>query len=257
MLNRNRAARPLLLLLALLPAAVSADTITIESDYWIPYNGAPGSGKEGYMIDLLRAIAAESGDEVDYRLMDWDTAVTRSLQGSVDCVVGAFVEDTPDHAMTSSPWGLSENVFLSHVENIPRLESLEDLRTLRIGAVADYSYGEQIDAILADPEVQVTRQRSSRQAFPHLVMKLITRSVDVVIEDANVANAALTELNMRGRVVPVRDDLTEPDEIHVACTPNARGQALVARFDAGLKAARESGLLAETLARYGLEDWAQ
>jgi len=161
MLNRTRIKGPMLLLLALMPAAASADTITIESDYWIPYNGAPGSGKEGYMIDLLRAIAAESGDEIDYRLMDWDNAVTRSLQGSVDCVVGAFIEDTPDHAMTSTPWGRSGNLFLAHVERIPRLESLEDLRTLRIGVVADYSYGEQIDAILEDPEVQVTRQRSS------------------------------------------------------------------------------------------------
>lgn len=236
-------------------ATASADTITIEADHWFPYNGTPNTANEGYMIDLLREIVSQSGDRIEYRLMDWDSAVPRALAGQVDCVVGAYIEDTPDHAMTSEPWGFSGNAFLAHADRIPRLNNLEDFKQLRIGAVENYSYGERIDAILEEPGVKVTRQRSSRQAFPHLVMKLITNNIDIIVEDKNVASAALNELSMRDRILILRDDLTEPDGVHVACTPNARGRALVQRFDEGLKAARASGRLAQILAKYGLEDW--
>lgn len=243
-------------LLALsLPAA--ADTITIESDYWYPYNGAPGATNEGYVIELLREIAAEQGDRIDYRLMDWDNSLARSLSGSVDCAVGGFVDEVPDHANTSQSWGLSETVLFGHAERLPRVRSLQDLRGLRVGAVVGYEYGEDIDTMLEDPQVEVVRVQSSRQAFPHLVMRLVTGKIDVALSDLNVGTAAVKELGLSDRIVLVNDNLAEAEGIYVSCSPSARGRALVARFDEGLSKARANGRLATLLAKYGLRDWEQ
>lgn len=275
----------LLATLLSLSTLACADTISVRSDYWFPYNGEPGSAQEGYMIDLLRLSAAGSGDSIDYRLMDWEMALERSLSGTIDCVVGAIASDAPDHLRTSAAWGSSQNVVyglagnadvLNEVTgvigsapvasghdvahdlhgNVITLKSVAELKPLRVGAVQDYSYGDEIDAVLAADDAQVSRVEASRRAFPLLVMKLVTKKIDVLIEDENVAAASLKEMGLSHRVIPISSTLTEADDLFVACTPNARGSKLIAAFDATLAQARASGELAKLLARYGLEDWA-
>ncbi len=276
---------PLLAALLALGSNACADTITVRSDYWFPYNGEPGSAQEGYMIDLLRLAAAASGDTIDYRLMDWELALERSLTGTSDCVVGAIESDAPNHLRSSAPWGRSQNVVyglvvdanaihevVGAISNEPlhssqnaayaldgkpiKLKQVADLKPLRIGVVQDYAYGDAIDEVLAADDAQVSRVEASRRAFPLLVMKLVTRKIDVLIEDENVASAGLKQLGLSNRVIPVSSSLTEADDLFVACTPNARGAKLIAAFDQILEQSRASGELATILARYGLEDWA-
>lgn len=237
-------------------APAHADTITVRSDYWYPYNGEPNRKNEGYMIELLRKAAAANGNTIDYALMDWELALQRTLEGTSDCVVGAIESDAPKHARTTLPWGKSQNLIYALDDRSLAIQSIADLHTLRVGAVDNYSYGDDIDAALASDGAQVTRVQASRRAFPVLAMRLVTGKVDVVIEDRNVANAALNELGMNKRIRPVAENLTEADDIYVACTPNERGRKLVAQFDAAMKDARASGELATLLARYGLSDWA-
>lgn len=245
----------LLLSLTTICVAARAETIRIRSDYWFPYNGEPGAAKEGYMIDLLRAAAKSHGDTLDYRLMDWDLALEQTLAGNQDCVVGAIVEDAPQHALSALDWGLSRTVILALHDAPIQVSSLEDLRPLRIGAVAGYAYGDELDAILNSEGVRTTRVEASRRAFPLLVMYLVTKKIDVIVEDEAVATAALYELKLTDRVVVIAGRDSEPDRLHVACTNNERGRYLIAMFDKYLAEARASGELAKILARYGLTDW--
>lgn len=245
----------ILAIVTAIPAA--ADTITVRSDYWFPYNGEPNHKNEGYMIDLLRDAAAANGDTIDYALMDWELALQRTLEGSADCVVGAIASDAPNHVRTTLPWGRSQNVLYAMVDRPLAIHAVSDLSKLRIGAVENYSYGDEVDAVLASEQAQVTRVEASRRAFPVLAMKLVTGKVDVLIEDRNVADAAISELGMSTRIRPVADALTEADDIYVACTPNARGRVLVTKFDAALQRTRASGELGSILQRYGLTDWGQ
>lgn len=233
-----------------------ADTIIVVSDSWYPYNGEPGAKKEGYKIDLLRWIAQANGHTIDYRLLDWELALERTLSGKGgDCVVGATAGDAPDHARTSQPWGKSVNTFYGHIDRMPSITSYDSLRELRVGAVEDYAYGDEIDAILNAEGANVLRVAASRRAFPLLVMRLATRQVDVIIEDLNVATAGLAEIDMEESIKPVEVDFMEPDDLFVACTPNERGRGLIAQFDAGMAKARAEGKLAEILAKYVLDDW--
>lgn len=243
--------------LGLLPGGrAQADTIVVVSDSWYPYNGAPGDAKEGYKIDLLRWIAQANGHSVDYRLLDWELALERTLAGNGgDCVVGATVGDAPDHARTAQPWGKSVNTFYGHIDRMPTITSYDSLRELRVGVVEDYAYGDEIDAIINAEGAKVLRVAASRRAFPLLVMRLATRQVDVIIEDFNVATAGLAEIDMAESIKPVEVDFMEPDDLFVACTPNARGQTFIALFDAGMARARAEGKLAEILAKYELDDW--
>lgn len=244
-------------MLLLLPVVTArADTITVLSDYWFPYNGQPKAKQEGYMIDLLRWIAKANGDSIDYRLLDWELALQRTQAGSGgDCVVGATEGDAPEHVRTAQAWGKSVNTFYGHIDRMPSIDSLEALRALRIGVVADYSYGDDIDALLAEDGVEVLRVQSSRRAVPLLVMRLATKQVDVIIEDVNVATVALNEIQMEESIKPVEVDFVEADDLFVACTPNERGRAVIAKLNAGMAKARAEGELQRILAAYELQDW--
>lgn len=233
-----------------------AEQIVVVSDYWYPYNGVPGSEREGYMIDLLRAIGKANGHTIDYRLLDWEQALERTLAGrGEDCVVGAVASDAPKHARTAAPWGISQNQFYAHADRMPSLPNLAALANYRVGVVAEYSYGEEIDALLAANPEKVVRVTASRKAFPMLAMRLVTRQVDVVIEDQNVATASIADMKIAS-IRPAPQYLVPPDEIFVACSPTTRGRAFIAQFDAGIIKARQNGELQKTLARYGLKDWA-
>lgn len=235
--------------------AARADTITIRSDYWYPYNGEPGRNPEGYMIDLLRGIAKQQGHTLDYRLLDWELSLSRSLEGSVDCVVGATRSDAPKHALTSAPWGKTLNVVYALDDSSVRVPDIATLGQVRVVAVSDYSYGEAMDAVLGEENAKVVRVQATRRAFGTMAMYLVTRKADVLVEDSNVATAELKVLNLSERVVPIAQ-LAEPDDLYVACTPNARGRAWITLFEQGLAQARASGELAKTLTGYGLTDWA-
>jgi polar amino acid transport system substrate-binding protein len=243
-------------LCALVPQSARGDTIVVLSDYWHPYNGQPGAKSEGYKIDLMRAIAEANGHAIDYRLIDWELALSRTLSGTGgDCVVGAFESDAPRHARTSEPWGISQNAILGHVDRMPEIRDLEALRGLRIGVVADYSYGDALDELFAEDGIHVVRVQSSRRAFPALVIRLVTKRVDVIVEEVNVAKVGLRELKMSESVRAVDVDFLEPAPIYVACTPNARGHGFAHMFDIGLKKARADGRLQYILDRYDLQDW--
>lgn len=247
----------LVLAAALAPAGARADTIVVLSDFWFPYNGQPKSQREGYKIDLLRHIAKANGHSIDYRLLDWELSLQRTESGQGgDCVVGAIESDAPRHARTARPWGVSENMLYGHIDRMPSVPDLDALRALRIGVVADYSYGDELDALLEEIEDRVTRIQASRRAFPQLVLRLATKQADVIIEDANVARVGLTELGMTETIRAIDVDFLEPDPVYVACTPNERGRRFIALFDAGMEKARADGELQRILDKYSLSDWA-
>ena len=47
------------------PAIVSADTITIASDPWMPHTGYT-EDRHGYILDIATAIFKEAGHDVEY-----------------------------------------------------------------------------------------------------------------------------------------------------------------------------------------------
>lgn len=244
-----------LLLLAGVASACGAATIAVRADEWYPYNGRPGAEREGYMVDLLRAIAAEHGHAIDYRTLDWTTALRQARDGSADCVIAATAIDGAGLALTTEPFGRTVNTFFVLRGNPWRFRSAADLAGIRIGATAGYSYGATVDAWLARaPRGQVSWVRDSRRALPTLFARLLSDRIDAVVDDQLVGTSVLTELGLGGRI-HAAGHAPEIDDLYIACTPVARGRDYATQFGAGLRRMRDSGELAQVLARYDLTDW--
>lgn len=249
-----------LLALPLLAAATGAHAaeIRIRSDEWLPYNGPSTLNPPGYMIELANAIAKANGHTIDYAHLPWDDAIAAVRAGTYDCVVGAMKSDAEDFAFPASSWGRSDNQFFALEGSTWRYAGIDSLASVRLAVIEGYSYGEAIDAYIeehkADPaRIQVVS--SQGRAVINAISRIVTRKVDALIEDGNVARSAIGRLQLTGRIIPV-GSTGEINDIYIACTPaDPRGKAYADMFSAGINDLRAKGELAAILAKYSLSDW--
>jgi polar amino acid transport system substrate-binding protein len=241
------------LLLASPPAR--ADTFALTADEWFPYNGTPGAAREGYVVDVARAIAARGGDAIAYRVFDWETALARVRTGTDDCAIAANAADGVGLALSPEPIGRTVNAFFVRADSEWRYTGVDSLAAIRLATIAGYAYGDELDAWIARAPVErVVRVSNSRRALRHAFGLLLTEQVDALIDDELVVQALADRLGVRGRIVSAGRAPGALD-LYLACAPTARGRALAQRFGAGVQALRDSGELAAILKRYGLQDW--
>jgi polar amino acid transport system substrate-binding protein len=255
----HRNARLAAVLAGLLVAGSTlADTITIRSDPWLPYNGVGNQAPAGYMIELARLIAEAEGHEIDYRNLPWDDALAAVREGRFDCVVGATRGDAPDFAFPANAWGQSQSVFFAMADSGWRWNGVESLEGKRLAVIEGYAYGEGIDAYIeqhkADP-ARVVVVNSVGRAAVAAVSNLVGRRADIWVENRFVGVDTLTKLELAERIVE-RGALDAPEDVFIGCTPaDPRGARYAEMFSDGIARLRSEGKLAEVLARYGLRDW--
>lgn len=245
------------MLLAWGAANANAVTISVRADAWFPYNGKPGAPREGYMIDLARAIAARNGHVIDYKQLTWEEALEQTRKGQIDCVVGASREDAADFAFPTREWGRSGDTFFTLAEDAEPRITLDNLPTRRLAVIDGYAYADELQHYVeAAPLDKLVTVSGSRDPLTLALMMLVTHRVDVVAEDRAVGLERINALGMSSRIV-VAGHTTDEDPIYIACTPaRPEGAAYAKMFDEGLRVLRASGELARVLGRYGLEDWA-
>lgn len=252
---------PTLLACALLAALpVQADTITIRADEWLPYNGPSTRRPAGYMIEMAEQIAKAAGHQIDYRHLPWDDAIEAVRKGSFDCLVGAAVEEVPGFALPKAAWGVSQSAAYTLAEQHSGLDSIDQLKALRIAVFPDFTYGDElgpwIEQNLGSSDRLIEIDSGSQLTLAAL-SHLVARKLDVVIEDRNVMLNALQQTGLSDRVIE-RMTVGGLDPIYIACTPaSARGAQFAQLFDDGTRSLRESGALDSILKRYGLSDWLQ
>jgi polar amino acid transport system substrate-binding protein len=234
----------------------AADEFTLVADEWFPYNGQPEASREGYMVELARRIVAAQGDRVRYQLMDWEAALSAVREGRADCVLAGTERDTQGLQRTHEPFGRSTNALFTRPDSTWTYARAEDLRALRLGAIAGYSYGVAIDEYIADATAgRVVLVRGDHRAQRRLISMLLALQIDAVVEDEEVMRAALDQLGQQGRL-RVAGRSADFLDLYIACTPDQpRTAALIERLDRGLQQLRDSGELARVLARYDLSDW--
>lgn len=231
-----------------------AQTLTVRADYWYPVNGEPDAEKPGFAIEILRAIFEPVGIAVDYRLSSWSRSLEMAHTGQIDCVVGAYAGDAPDLLYPAIAMAIDDTAMYVVAGNDWRYHGLSSLDDLIIGAIADYSYGEQMDSYLA------SRQGDQRLQYLHgkhplqrNVQKLLAGRIDVVIESPLVMEAMLREHPQAGALQEAgRMDLRQ--RIYVACTPEKDTTAnVLLLFDQGMEKLHRQGELQRIMAGYGLD----
>jgi polar amino acid transport system substrate-binding protein len=145
-----------LLTLALKPAAAGVCDEPLVQGWqpWPPYQIPSEGDPKGIDIEIVQAIAAEMGCEVDYRQMPWTRLLNSIERGDVDFAVQANY--SPDRAA----FAYYSDTYLPYVTTliVPKgaPASYENLEAFleagnRLGIMQGYRYSEEVDALLEDP----------------------------------------------------------------------------------------------------------
>lgn len=230
-----------------------AETLVIAGDLWCPVNCATDAERPGIFVELAQQIFAESGIEVEYRVLNWARAIADTRSGRLGALIGAGVQDAPDFIFTPTAPGLSRMCFYALRGDQWRYQGLESLTERRLGAINGYSYGAELDLYLSrhlqSPQVQLV---TGDQALAINLRKLRRGRVDVLVENAWVMQAALAERHLFNEIAEVgcrQGDIP----IYLAFSPRLPRSADYARlFEQGLQRFQADGRLQALMSRYGV-----
>jgi polar amino acid transport system substrate-binding protein len=234
----------------------SAATITIAADEWCPYNCEPSSDKPGYMIEIAQKVFGEAGHTIEYQSMPWSRAIEEARRGRFSAIVGATARDAPDFDYPSRSLGVGVNVFLTAKGSDWRFSDIGSLATVSLGTIRDYSYGDALDAYIAQHGRDAARVQvaSGDTALDINFKKLAAGRIGALVEDRNVAEYYLANSSQQGGFDTVGDLGENP--LYIAFSPAIENGAEYARLLAeGVQKMRASGELATLLTKYGLQDW--
>lgn len=241
----------------LLAICAGAETITIRSDSWPPYNDDPKDPKAGYMIEVMKAIYEPLGHKIDYRLMSWDDSLKNVQKGKFNAVVGAAREDAEGFIFPEETFGGSKNTFFVLKTSNWVYSDPASIKQVRLGAIEDYSYSETIDEYIKanrkNGKVVFTR---GEEALQLLINRLQTGKVDAIVEDASVMFFALLKMKIPLGEIKAVGSPNDTQDIYVAFSPTRpESKEYAQAFDEGIKKLRASGKLQQILTRYNLTDW--
>lgn len=231
-----------------------ADTVTIRADHWYPMNGTPGAALPGFMIEIAQQSLAKAGHTVDYALMPWERALYSAQKGQIDCVVGAYKSDAPDLLFPESSQGVDTVAAYVKKGNPWRYSTVEALKSIKLGGISGYGYGDEIDAYIEKnpTHVQLT---VGETALDQNIKKLLAGRIDVLIESPAVFDAKLKELKQENQFEQA-GTLSDVENLYIACSPvKESSKTYIKLISEGTEALRQSGELAKILAKYGLKDW--
>lgn len=243
------------LIAVLLSPLASADTIRLRADAWFPVNGDPEAAQPGFGIEALRTIWKEAGHDLDYRLMSWGRSLEAVRNGSADCVIGAYQAEAPDLRFPEQALGLDDVGIYVRAADDWQYTGVESLTRRTVAVISEYSYGDEIDAWLAD-SANATRIQMAygADALEGNIRKLLADRVDVLLESPMVMKNALQKLGL-ARFVRLAGTGTEPTPFYIACSPtNPQVVRWLREFDDGMLRLRQSGDWQRLLESYGLTE---
>lgn len=234
----------------------AAATIEVRADQWPPYNDEPGSAQPGYVVELLEAIFAPQGHEINYQLLPWARTLADVRKGSVDAAIGTDRDESADFVFPAEPCGINQNGFFVKAGNAWKFDGAESLKSVRLGVIQGYGYYSELDDYLAAPTSKGKfYEATGDDALPKLIKMLQAGRIDVLIENVNVMNSTLQGLNL-GKAVTTAGLYAESPSIYVAFSPaKDSSQEYSKIYDAGIVALRKSGQLEKIMSSYGLKDW--
>lgn len=228
--------------------------LTMGWDPWPPFHYTTFGGElTGFDVDLVRAMAAEAGCDLEFDRDSWAALLGKVRDGSIDLVTGAtMTEARQEFAHFSDPVRREEFALFVRVGEFQRWEadSLRALmeRGMRLGITDAYVYDDAVEEVLDDEDfaAQVTRSRFGEAN----IGRLLDGEIDAFVEDVFAATTMMRRLGFEGAISQHPLGLGEGTEVRIMYSKASVSSELVDRMDASLARLKESGEHAALLQRY-------
>jgi len=234
-------------------AAAHAQTISLEADYWMPFNG-DGKAETGYMIDIAKAVFEAKGITVAYTVTPWARAVADARAGKCTAVVGAGTDDAPDLVFPKEEQGLGVQTFYVKTGSSWKYRGVDSLQGIRLGVIKDYTYFPELDEYLKTSPKGVKVAFGDDPLSDNLRL-LVDGGLDVVVDATAVLAYTADKMGIKNKVAAAGNG-GKPLAMYIAFSPaEPKAKTYADILSAGTQALRKSGQLKKILAKYGLQDW--
>lgn len=162
---------------------------------------------QGFDIDVLKAIAAKAGLELQFINTPWEGLFTQLASGDRDILVSAITINDARKAQMDFSEPYFEAVQLIAVPAKSKVQKLDDLKTLKIGVQTGTTGDDVASKLVGKTNANIKRFEGT----PLALQELQNGGVDAVVADNGVINNFLANNNGTFKVVT---DTSFPKEFY-------------------------------------------
>lgn len=220
------------------------NVLSLGWDSWAPYQYKDGDGVvTGLDIDLVKAIAGNCGYHLKMVQMPWKRNLLHVKKGVTDLALGATkTAEREEYAYFSDPVR-QESVVLyvrkGGSSKYPFIQLSDMIGTsFRLGAAAEFYYGERYETLKKNPEFKSLVQEVP-QDLPN-VKKIMKNRIDGFLIDPFAGAALIKELGYQNKL-EIHPMTVYSDNVHIMFSKKTVSLKIVEEFNKGLKTLRENG----------------
>lgn len=236
---------------------IAMERVLVVSDRWMPFNGEPGSPKEGYAVEMLRMIFKRKGIEVEYIERPWKRALEDVRAGRADMVIGANKKEAVDFIYPRSSLGKDDACFYTSKPDW-KFTGPDSLAEVKTGYIEGYAYPEWYhENVKKHPDRH--HALHGEDALPRMVQMLTEGRVQAIVGVGAVLRYYVAQTGQEETLFYAGcGPREEAEDLYFALSPAnpSRSRLLADTIDEGMKTLRNTGLLNHLLIKYGLKDWA-
>ena len=217
--------------------------------YWCPYACDAAGARAGFTVDIARTALEAEGHEVVYRNLPYDRALLEAETGRIDAVMPTFKGEAPGFIFPAFAVSLTEYCFYAPEDEPWRYEGLDSLASIRFVATSGYSYGDAMDAYIADNQDERVTLVLGGDVSNRLRELVKRERFDALLDDR-----LLFESSRNHGGLVNEGCLEQRHRGYLALSPQdrARSNAIARAFERGFETIREDGQLCQILQKYDL-----
>ncbi|MDM8515195.1 transporter substrate-binding domain-containing protein [Desulfobacterales bacterium HSG16] len=221
-----------------------AEEIIFVFDEYPPYEYLEKGKVVGLDIDIVREVCMRIGFKPVFRSRPWKRCLLEMKNGTSDAIFSLF--NTPKRNeflyYPTEHMFFEQNVILARKERNIAISNLDDLKKLKVGIIAGYSYGEQFDNYKG-----ITKE--SCRSSEEMLKKLDAGRMDVGIGNSLVCKYLNKKLGF-DEIKSIYRLSNDPMYVAFSKTSKRDGETLSKQFSEILKAMRKEGFFEQLEKKY-------
>jgi len=237
----------ILIMVLLFSLPTFAEKIIAAGDPWPPFVD-PDSPSLGIIVEITRAAFKTQDYEVEMKFVPWARAIDGVKEADYDVLLSAW------HTKERAKFLYFSDAYLENKIKIIKRKGdsfefigLQSLTGKNVGVVRGYGYGDEFSNA-------TNFKRPEGKNVMTNIKKLVSRRVDLTLEDEIVARAMITKdspelLNE----IEFSKNALSTNTVHVTSgLKNSRHKEIIHAFNKGFKIIEGNGTLDAILKKYGI-----
>lgn len=166
--------------------------ITLGTTDWCPYACDKAPQGNGFIVEFMQDVLKKRGITLKVISYPWARAIEFAKAGKIDGILTAAASEMEGLLPTTTPTGTYDVCFFTQKKNPWKYSDISSLKAIRLGVVADYSYGEPVDSFIKDKaNAEKITIKHSASGLVDLLGMVAAGRFDATLDDRNVvANVA-------------------------------------------------------------------